>query len=166
MPNKNQLPPEIFAQRRRERREAERAAAAFADMCRRGDAQELDAAACQLDDCGGDAWRIAMRKVAGLGLISGAIQEAFIPIWVERKHLSLTVGDRPICAAALRVLLPGNYQGEPLTYIEALSALNGGAGFMDFPGARTWRRRGSSHARWMNAPAWFSRPLPQWSPFC
>ena len=41
--------------------------------------------------------------------------QAFIPIWVETKMLPLTVGDRPVLAAALRRLMPRDYSGPRLT---------------------------------------------------
>ena len=55
-----------------------------------------------------------MLKVARLGKVAPSIQRAFIPIWVEHKHLPLAVGDRWICAAGLRVLMPGGYK-KPIT---------------------------------------------------
>ncbi len=62
-----------------------------------------------------DAWRLAMTLVAKLPRVSPEIQNAFVSIWIESKHIPLSVGDRRITAAGLRVLMPGNYAGPPIT---------------------------------------------------
>jgi hypothetical protein len=56
-----------------------------------------------------------MAKVGRLPAVSRDIQEAFLPIWIEHKMLPLSVGNRPVLAAALRVLMRSNYTGPPLT---------------------------------------------------
>ena len=96
------------------RREAMRAATAFARACEEGDPERLHRCAEWVNDRIG-AWLPAMRKVARLARVSPEIQEAFLPIWIEHKCLPLVVGDRPVMAAALRVLMPGGYVVEPLT---------------------------------------------------
>src|SRR5215468_218107 len=62
-----------------------------------------------------NGWSLAMAKVAKLPRLSREIQVAFLPIWVEHKHLPLVVGCRPIMAKALRLLMPGGYNGPDLT---------------------------------------------------
>jgi hypothetical protein len=110
-----QLPAEQQDQLRRERREASRAAAHFAAICAGGDADLLYDAALWLDQSYGDSWRLAMVKIAELPAVSHDIQKAFLPIWIEHKMLPLRVGDRPVLAKALRVLMPCDYGGPPLT---------------------------------------------------
>jgi hypothetical protein len=56
-----------------------------------------------------------MHHVGKLPKVSSEIQNAFLEIWVESKVLPLRVGDRPALARALRLLMPGNYQGPSLT---------------------------------------------------
>jgi hypothetical protein len=106
-------PPEWQAYLHEERRQAREAAKAFAKICRENRPDELDNAALWLDEKF-DAWRPAMALVAKLAHVSPEIQQAFIPVWVERKHLPLAVGDRRTTAAGLRVLMPGAYTGPPL----------------------------------------------------
>jgi hypothetical protein len=99
------LPPELQAQARDERRQELRAAGNFAAVCARGGADGLYDASLWLNECV-DAWRLAMMKVARLEKVTSEIQAAFVPIWVEHKRLPCTVGDRSIMAKALRVLMP------------------------------------------------------------
>jgi hypothetical protein len=108
------LPPEFRDQLQQQRRDARKAAANFAAVCSRGDADELYNAGLWLDECV-DAWRLAMAKVARLPAVSRSIQEAFVPIWVEHKMLPLNVGNRPVLVRALRVLMCSSYTGSPLT---------------------------------------------------
>jgi hypothetical protein len=68
-----------------------------------------------------DAWRLAMGHIARLRSVTPEIRDAFIPIWVEHKMLALRVGNRPVLANALRVLLPGNYSGPPLALYRGTS---------------------------------------------
>ena len=104
---------QFYAQRREERREARRAALAFARVCEDGRANDIENAALWLDECP-DAWRIAFMAVARLKQVKPEVQDAFLTAWIERKHVPLSVGNRPVCAAALRVLLPRDYSGPPL----------------------------------------------------
>jgi hypothetical protein len=108
------LPPHWRAERQRERRESRQAAVAFVRSCAQGDASRLHNAAHWLDETVG-GWPLAMAKVARLPKVSRKVQLAFLPIWVEHKHLPLAVGSRPIMAKALRRLMPGNYRGSNLT---------------------------------------------------
>jgi hypothetical protein len=86
----------------------------FARVCEEGEAEQLYDAHLLVDE--ENAWRLAMRKVARLGAVSRSIQKAFIAVWVEHKHLMLAVGDRWICAAALRLLMPGGYKKPMILY--------------------------------------------------
>jgi len=70
-------------------------------------------AACLLNECV-DAWRLAIAYVAKLPRVSPEVQAAFVAVWIESKNLPLSVGNRPVLARALRVLLPGGYYGPPL----------------------------------------------------
>jgi hypothetical protein len=97
-----------------ERRQANQAAAAFARVCRQGDADRLYDAHLLFNECGNDAWRLAMVKVAKLPRVSPKIRRAFVAIWVESKMLPRRIGHRPTMAAALRVLMPSNRSGPPL----------------------------------------------------
>jgi hypothetical protein len=90
------------------------AVANFAGVCADGDPDQLYNASLWLDECDSDAWRLAMTYVARLQRVRREIQQAFVPIWVEHKMLALTVGDRPVTAGALRVLMRGGYK-EALT---------------------------------------------------
>jgi hypothetical protein len=54
-------------------------------------------------------------KVARLRTVDAKIQDAFLRIWAESKMLLLRVGKRRVPASALRVLMPADYKGEPLT---------------------------------------------------
>jgi hypothetical protein len=93
-------------------REARKAASAFLLAVREGNGERLMAAAGWCDEALG-AWRLAMKGVGRL-TATDEIRTAFIYIWIERKFLPLTVGDRPIMAKAARVLFPGGYTGPPL----------------------------------------------------
>jgi hypothetical protein len=106
--------PKMLALLRDEQRQARQAADVFARICRDGPAEHLYNAHLLLNECAGDAWRLAMAKVARLPRVSKEIQAAFVPIWIEFKMLPLRVGHRPTLAAALRVLLPGGHSGRPL----------------------------------------------------
>jgi hypothetical protein len=110
----DEIPQEWRDRLREERRQAKRAADVFVRLCRDGDADSLYDAHLWLYECGSKAWRLAMAMVGKLPSVSAEIQCAFLPIWIESKHLALRVGHRPTMASALRVLLPGNYQGPPL----------------------------------------------------
>jgi hypothetical protein len=114
--------PEWRARLLEERRQARQAAGAFARVCEEGRADSLQEAAHWLHECV-DAWRLAMVKVARLPSVTPEIREAFIPIWIESKMLPLSVGNRRVMAAALRVLMPGNYSGPPLTLYRGAGSL-------------------------------------------
>jgi hypothetical protein len=108
------LPPHLQAYLREERRLKLEAAKVFARVCEEGDADQLYNAHELVENA--NAWPLAMRKVAQLGKVSQDIQEAFVAVWVEHKHLSLAVGDRRVCAAALRILMPGGHKKPMLLY--------------------------------------------------
>lgn len=104
------LPPDWRVQLREERQSALQAAKAFARICEQDEAEHLYDVHLLVNESGPDAWRLVMRKVARLEKVSARIQKAFIAVWVEHKGLSSAVGDRRICAAGLRVLLPKGYK--------------------------------------------------------
>jgi hypothetical protein len=58
--------------------------------------------------------RLAMGRIARLPSVTPEIRDAFILIWVGHKRLASYVGNHRVLAAALRLLLPGNYSGPPL----------------------------------------------------
>jgi hypothetical protein len=117
----DELADELKQSVREERREARAAAGAFADICKKGRVDELYEAAHRLDYCV-DAWGLALRKVARLPSVTPEIRNAFVSIWVEHKMLALSVGNRHVLADALRLLLPGDYSGPPLTLYRGTSA--------------------------------------------
>lgn len=98
---------------RLERLSSLRAARALSDACASGD---VDGFLCAVDALRetADGWRLAMRRVGRLASVSGEIQDAFLRQWIEHKFLPQTVRHRPTMAAALRILLPRNYNGPPL----------------------------------------------------
>lgn len=107
----------ILAERRYDRM----AAKAFEQACK-GDSGEALHEAADLLDSGLDAWRLAMMRVARLSAVAPEIRKAFLPIWVASKMLPLSVGNRAVLARALRLLLPRNYLGEPLTLYRGATA--------------------------------------------
>ena len=113
--NQNQIAAiaEFKAAIARENAESRSAARYFESMCKSGDADNLYNAAQRLHNTV-DSWRLAMRRVARLPHVSAEIREAFVPIWVESKFIPLSVGHRPTMAAALRVLMRGDYSGGDL----------------------------------------------------
>jgi hypothetical protein len=116
------VPPEFRARFLEERRDAREAAVVFARVCEEGRADQLYNAAQWLNECSSEAWRLAMIKVARLPTVASHVRDAFLPIWIESKMLPLRVGNRRVLADALRVLLPGNYAGLPLSLYRGASA--------------------------------------------
>jgi hypothetical protein len=116
------IPPDLQALLRQQHRQARQAADNFVRVCREGRACQLDNAHLFLNDCDHTAWRLAMRRIARLDSVSPDVQAAFIPIWVESKMLALRVGNRPVLAKALRVLLPGAAITTPLTLYRGAGA--------------------------------------------
>jgi hypothetical protein len=114
------------AERREEQRKDRQAAERFFAACRDGRAGDLSAAAQELHDrsaygwrwwmpeCGA-AWRLAIKKVAQLPRVDAGVKEAFIEVWARTEQLPRTIGDRHLMARALRLLMPGDYRGPPLT---------------------------------------------------
>jgi len=86
-----------------------------------GNAEAVEGAAQLLNETVG-GWTIAMRAVARrVQSVSQEVQHAFLPVSVEHKTLSLTVGDhRALCDAA-RILLP-RYQGSAVRLFRGASA--------------------------------------------
>jgi hypothetical protein len=111
--NMRDLPPELRAQLLEERREANRAADNFVRVCRKGRADSIQIAAGLLDDTL-EGWRLAMIKIGRLEHVTPEVQNAFVTEWIIRKGVARKVGNRPACATALRLLLPGGYLGPPL----------------------------------------------------
>ena len=62
-------------------------------------------------------WSVAccICNVAKLAGVTEEVQSAFLWIRVESKHLPLDIGNRRVCADGLRVLMPAEYLGPPLT---------------------------------------------------
>jgi hypothetical protein len=129
-----------------ERANSQAAAKVFERVCRDGDHENLYDAA-QLVHETVDGWRLAMKRVAKLGRVSPEIRDAFIPVWVESKHLPLSVGHRPTAAAALRVLMEGDYRGPDLRVYRGTSTterrrrLYGFSWTVDLEIARTFTER-------------------------
>jgi hypothetical protein len=115
------LPPELRAQLKQERRDATEAAKIFARVCESGSEDELRGAASLLYEQI-DAWRPAFVKVAKLPCVTKEVQNAFLSVWIENKMLPLHVGNRRVCADALRVLMPADYSGSPLTLYRGTAA--------------------------------------------
>jgi hypothetical protein len=100
-----------------ERRAARQTASYFHRAVEAGDVDQFIAAAELLRDDetpSDDAWRLAMKRIGKLSHASPEIRSAFVSVWVETKMLALTVGNRRVLADALRVLMPGDYNGPPL----------------------------------------------------
>jgi hypothetical protein len=112
-PRYAELPEEWRASIRAERKKATQAATGFVRVCQDGRADMVELAAVWLDEC--NAWRPAMAMIGRLERVTREVRDAFQSVWIERKHIPLRVGSRPICAAALRVLMPGHYCGPQLT---------------------------------------------------
>jgi hypothetical protein len=107
------IPEDFVGRYRKQRRDARAVARAFVEAARDGEVSRFVGCSGLLDEQI-DAWRLAMRGVARLPAVSAEIQCAFIDMWVERKHLPLTVGHRPTMAKAARKLFPVGYTGSPL----------------------------------------------------
>jgi hypothetical protein len=105
---------------RKERQDAKRAADNFARVCKEGRPDQLYDAHLLLNECAGDAWRLAMKAVARLPSVAPEIRDAFLAVWIESKMLPLRVGNRRVLANALRVLMAG-YSGPPLTLYRGTS---------------------------------------------
>lgn len=108
-----ELRAEIEAQVRQERAESVTAAKLFVRLCKEDDGERLLDAAEWLN-LTMDGWPLAMRGVARLGEVSDDIRSAFLTIWIEHKALPRKVGHRPTMAAALRILMRGEYGGGEL----------------------------------------------------
>jgi hypothetical protein len=93
----------------------------FVTACGDARADLLYHASLALNECYG-AWLVAMKKVAVMKRVQPRVRRAFVPIWVEHKTLPLTIGDRRVTAAALRVLMPRGYRGKALTVYRGASA--------------------------------------------
>jgi hypothetical protein len=85
----------------------------FVSTCAEGRADQVSDVAAGVDD-ELDAWRLAMTSIARLQSVTPEVKEAFVGVWVERKMLPLSVGNRRVLADALRILLPCGYSGSPL----------------------------------------------------
>jgi hypothetical protein len=79
---------EDFAElRARERRDARAAAKAFAAACEIGDVHGFWVAVDRIFHETVDGLRLAMMKVARLPAVPPQIQEAFLELWIESKHI-------------------------------------------------------------------------------
>jgi len=104
-------------------RRADRAAArAFVSACQSGDAMALLHAVDLINHTSVDGWRLAMRGVGRLSGVDQAIRHVFLHVWIESKTLARRVGDKRALAAALRVLMPGNYRGPALRLFRGAQA--------------------------------------------
>lgn len=104
-----------------ERRADREAAAVFAWACANDRGDLLRDAADGLNMTI-DGWRLAMLKVGRLAEVSPGVRSAFVPIWVEKKTLPASVGDRRTLAKALRVLFGTGAQAEPLRLYRGCAA--------------------------------------------
>lgn len=102
------------AYRREIRRNSMHAAKEFVRACAENDLDLLHDAREMLNETI-DGWKYAFRRVAKLNGVSDEIKVNFLDFWIESHVLPLSVGHRPTVAAALRVLLPRNYNGGSLT---------------------------------------------------
>lgn len=105
-----------------ERKADRQGAAAFARACRDGDVELMLSAVDFLNENTIEGWRLAMRQVGTLPAVSPEIRTAFLNVWIEAKHLPLTVGHRPTMARALHVLMPPIPLNEALTLFRGTSA--------------------------------------------
>lgn len=111
--NREQIPQWAIDALRDERRRARAAAKAFSTACGSGDVSAFYAAVDLLNGTVG-GWRLAMLRASRLAVVPKEIRVAFLPVWIESRMLPLEVGDRRILADALRLLMPGGYDGPPL----------------------------------------------------
>jgi hypothetical protein len=95
----------------RERRNNRAGAKALAEACAAGEVEAFFDAVQFLNEITVDGWRLAMMRIAKLPAVSAEIQAAFLNVWAGSKMLPLRVGDRPVLARALRILMPGDYRG-------------------------------------------------------
>jgi hypothetical protein len=104
-----------------ERRNSRRAGVLFAKACAEGDVHAILAATDWVNETV-DGWTYAMKLVGRLGNVSETTRNVFLSIWIETKFLPLMVGNRPVMAKALRVLMPGGYNGPALRLYRGTSA--------------------------------------------
>src|SRR5712671_242405 len=89
----------------RERRKDLVGARAFVTACAANDVPGLLTAANFLNAETVDGWRLAMMGVMRLPAVTDEIRAAFLNVWIEAKTLPASIGNRPVLARALRVLL-------------------------------------------------------------
>lgn len=94
-----------FSDIRAERAADRSAAKTFEEACASGDVNGFNESieSLKFSIVG---WRLGMKRVARLQSVSPDIQNAFVNVWVEHKHLPLEVGEPRVVVEALRVLLP------------------------------------------------------------
>jgi hypothetical protein len=98
---------------RARKRESHVVASAIATACAQGDVDAFFAAVNQARSVY-DPWPLTFRKISKLPAVSPEMKRAFVPVWIEFNMLPIRVGNRPVLARALRLLLPGGYEGAPL----------------------------------------------------
>lgn len=104
-----------------ERAAARRAAIEFERAVASGDLSRFLGAIEGLFGFGG--WPLAMKRVARLTNVADDLRWAFLDIWINAKMLPLIVGDRPVLAGALRVLLPrSDYSERPIALFRGTRA--------------------------------------------
>jgi hypothetical protein len=91
-----------------------RVARAFVEAAKAGDVERFIDLAGALNDMTVDGWRLAMKAVGRLPLVTEGITAAFVAIWIESQAFLEKVRDRRVLAGGLRVLLPRNHRGTPL----------------------------------------------------
>jgi hypothetical protein len=107
------IPREFQETLARERRDIRAAARSLESACAAGDVARF-LAAVDLVNSTVDGWRPAVMRLARLPAVSAEIRAAWVHVWIESKRLPLHVGDRPLMARALRLLMPRDYQGVAL----------------------------------------------------
>jgi hypothetical protein len=118
------LPADLREIIRTEDRNRRAAVRMIEEACRRGDVDLFHKAVAHLNDgsVDGAGWRLALKKIAGLPSVSPEIQDNFLSVWIETKRLPFHVGNRRVVANALRVLMPGGYDGPALTLYRGADA--------------------------------------------
>ncbi|HEY5065826.1 MAG TPA: hypothetical protein VIJ04_13495, partial [Xanthobacteraceae bacterium] len=92
---------------REQRRADRRAATAFFEACKSGDADLLYKAADLLSNESVTGWTIAVRKIAReVSQVGPDVQSAFLSVWIQTQVLPLKVGDHGALCTAARVLMP------------------------------------------------------------
>jgi hypothetical protein len=95
---------DLEALRRAERRQVLAAGRAFAEACRIGDWNQIEAAAGEIGETGD--WRVALKMAAALNRVPKKTKDAFHWVWINHQGIAGRAGERKTVARALRLLLP------------------------------------------------------------